>query len=66
MNKEETKKVLGIIIASYPTYKPEWEETMNAFCEVAQKVITDAATPEEKNKLNTIAKFLERQAASRL
>lgn len=26
----------------------------------------DAATPEEKNKLNTIAKFLERQASSRM
>ena len=42
----------------YPTYKPEWEETMNAFCEVAQKVITDAATPEEA--LQTLQDSLEK------
>lgn len=35
MNKEETKKVLGIIIASYPTYKPEnMQVTLNVWNEM--------------------------------
>lgn len=38
MNKDETKKILGIIIASYPTYKPEnMQFTLNVWNKAFEK-----------------------------